>query len=243
MLLIGAGLLIRSMGYLRDVDPGFNPRNLVTLQLSAPPARYDTSARRAGVFQQVTDRLSGLPGVQSVSAINHLPLAGDLWTLGYEVVGRPSPPPGQGFGAVYRVVRAGYFQTMEIPILQGRDFTYRDNERTPAVVVINEIFSRRQWPDESPLGKQILYSEGNRNPLLLTIVGVVGNARQSDWTSGLDDEVYLPYSQRPSAFGLSYLTFVIRSATSAEALAGAIRKEIWSIDRNLPVSLCKRWRR
>jgi predicted permease len=234
VLLIGAGLLIQSLRHLNAVDAGFNTKNLLTFQVFAPPARYENGSRRGLLFQQVTDRLSSLPGVEAVSAINHLPLVGDIWNFGYQVAGRSAAPPGQGNSAAYRVVRPGYFHTMQIPILQGRDFTDRDNESTPAVVIINDFLGRRQWPGETPIGKQIILRDQANLPL--TVIGVTGNARQADWTGEVYDEVYLPYLQRTDAFGLSYLTFVMRTSVKPEALSETVTGGIWTIDRDLPVS-------
>jgi putative ABC transport system permease protein len=236
VLLVCAGLMIRTLRNLNLVDAGFNPRNLLALQVHAPAAAYDTAAKRVALFERVRDRLAGLPGVQSASAINHLPIGGDIWALGYDVVGRPAPPPGQGFGAVYRVIRTGYFETMQIPLLRGRDFTPRDNERAPAVVIVNEAMARQQWPGEDPVGREIVLREPNAEPVRMTIVGMVKNVIQSDWTGALDHEIYLPYLQRPNAFGLTALTFVVRTTADPEALAKSCEAAVRAIDRSIPVS-------
>src|SRR5262249_28316874 len=114
-----------------------------------------------------------------------------------------------------------------------RDFTEQDNEQSPAVVIVNEAMAHRQWPDENPVGKRIALGDDQKT---LSIVGVAKNARQSDWTSEPGDEMYLPYLQRPSAFGLKSLTFVARTAIAPDALAGAVRGELAKIDNRLPVS-------
>ncbi len=236
VLLVSAGLTIRTLRNLNVVDPGFNASHLLTLQVHAPAAAYDTAAKRVGLFEQVEDRLSAIPGVRSVSAINHLPVGGDIWAFGYDVVGRPAPPPGHEFGAVYRVVRPDYFVTMQIPLLRGRAFTARDDEHAPASVIVNEAMARQQWPGENPVGRQIVLREPDRAPLRMTIVGVVKNAIQSDWTGDLDHEVYLPYLQRPNAFGLAALTFVVRTKGDPGVLAISCAAAVRAIDRNIPVS-------
>jgi putative ABC transport system permease protein len=235
VLLVCAGLMIRTLRNLNLVDAGFNPRNLLALQVHAP-AVYDSAAKRVALYQQVRDKLAALPGVQAVSAINHLPIGGDIWALGYDVVGRPAPPPGQEFGAVYRVIRTGYFETMQIPLLRGRNFTTRDDQRSPVVVMINEVMARQQWPGENPVGREILLREPGQAPVPMTIVGVVKNVIQSDWTGAPDHEMYLPYLQRPDAFGLTALTFVVRTTTRAEALAKSSEAAVRDIDRNIPLS-------
>lgn len=235
-LLVCAGLIIKTLRNLNAVDAGFNPRHLLTFQMRAPAAEYDTARKRTILLERVQETLAALPGVASVGAINHLPIGGDVWTLGYDVVGRPAPPPGHEYGAVYRVVRTGYFETMQIPLLRGRDLTARDDERSPAVVVINEALARRQWPGEDPVGRQILFRGPDAEAVRLTIVGVVKNVRQSDWTGAPDDEVYLPYLQRPHAFGLTALTFVVRTTVDPEALAKSCDAAVRAIDRSIPLS-------
>jgi putative ABC transport system permease protein len=214
---------------LNSVDAGFNPRNLLTFDVSTAGTRHQAPA----LFQRVAEQVASVPGVESVGAINHLPIGGDIWTYGYTLEGRPSPPPGQGFGAAYRVVRTGYFRAMQLPLALGRDFTESDNEQSPAVVIINEAMARRQWPGADPVGKRIALGDTST---LLSIVGVVKNARQSDWTSEPGDEVYLPYLQRPNSAGLKRLTFVVRTRISPESLAGAVQAEVGKIDTGLPLS-------
>ncbi len=233
VLLVGAGLMIETMQRLYSVDPGFNPDRLLTLQVSLAGTPYDaTPEKRAALFHQVNDRLAALPGVSSASAINHLPLAGDVWTFGYRVEGRPAPLAGEGAGAVYRVVRSGYFETMQMPLLRGRTITDRDNGGSPAVVIINQALANRQWPKEDPLGKRIFISdEGPFN-----IAGVVKDARQGAWAGQPGDEVYLPYLQRPNAFGLTSLTFVVRTGIAPESAIRLVEREVASIDKDLPVS-------
>jgi putative ABC transport system permease protein len=236
VLLVCAGLMIRTLRNLNVVDAGFNPRNLLALQVHAPAAAYDTAAKRLALFQRVQEKLETLPGVRSASAINHLPIGGDIWALGYDVVGRPAQPPGQEFGAVYRVIRAGYFETMQIPLLRGRAFTARDDDRSPAVVIVNEAMARQQWPGEDAVDRQIVLREPNEPAVRMTIVGVVKNVRQSDWTGAPDHEMYLPYLQRPNAFGLTALTYVVRTAGEPEMLAKSCEAAVRGIDRSIPLS-------
>jgi putative ABC transport system permease protein len=222
MLLVCAGLLVRSLQHLHAVDAGFNPDHVLTFEAHAPEARFDSRLKRAVLFQRIETTLSSLPAVESVSAINHLPIGGDIWSFGYDIPGRPAPPPGHGYGAVYRVVRPLYFRTMRIPILRGRDVTIHDDEHAPLVVAINETMARHQWPGADPVGQQIVFREPNTPPLTLTVVGVVKDVRQSDWTGAVDDEVYLPYPQRPAAFGMNAQTFVVRTRGDAESVTAAI---------------------
>jgi putative ABC transport system permease protein len=184
----------------------------------------------------VQERLAAMPGVTSVSAINHLPLAGDLWTVGYTIEGRPAAAPGEGLSAAYRVVLPGYFRTVGLRLVEGRDFTAADTAISPNVAVINEAMAERRWPGESPIGRRIFLpgSGGVRPPI--TIIGVAANARQADWTSPPDDEVYLAHAQRAAEFGLAHMTFVVRSATDAHRTAAAIPREVAALERTLAVS-------
>jgi predicted permease len=125
---------------------------------------------------------------------------------------------------------------MQIPLLRGRDFTARDDDHSPAVVIVNEAMARRQWPGENSVGRQILFHGPDREPVRMTIVGVVKNVRQSDWTGEPDHEVYLPYLQRPNAFGLTTLTFVVRTMVDPEALAKSCETAVRAIDRSIPLS-------
>jgi putative ABC transport system permease protein len=229
ILLIGGGLLVRSFFRLVSVDPGFNPNNLLTMTISLAGSEHKTQPQRAAFFDRLLERVGSVPGVESVSAINHLPLAGDLWTLGFTIEGRPAPLPGEVQGAVYRIVRPEYFRTMGATLINGRDFTTRDNDKSPGVVIINESLARRYWPNENPLGKRITVGDDG----LREIVGIARDTKQGDWSAAAKPEAYLPHLQAASPRAL---TLVVRSAAEPFALAGAVQKEVWTIDRNLPVS-------
>jgi predicted permease len=236
VLLVCAGLMIKTLQQLGNVDAGFNPRHLLTLDVAAP-ASYDTPAARDALFRRVQEDVAAVPGVQAVGAINHLPIAGDIWTLRYDIPGRPAPPPGQEYGAAYRVIRTGYFQAMGITLARGRDFTEHDTEQSPAVVVINERLARHQWPGADPIGRHLTLSSAvSTGAAELTVVGVVRNVVQSDWTSEPNDEVYLPYLQRPAAFGLTTLTFVVRTTADPDILSRTISERVAAVDRGIPLS-------
>lgn len=237
VLLVSATLLMKTLHQLNAVDAGFNPEKLLTLQVYPPKAAYNTADKRANLFQRVSEQVAAANGVSSVSAINHLPISGDVWTFGYEVAGRPAPPPGKGFSAVYRVVRPRYFETMQIPLVSGRDFSERDNEHAPAVVIINQAMARHQWRGEDPVGREIRMSVGPKGAAqTLVIAGVVKNARQSDWTGEPDDEVYLPYLQQAESFGTQSMAFVVRTSVKPEALMDRLERNILSVDGTIPLS-------
>jgi putative ABC transport system permease protein len=231
MLLVGGGLMVRSFARLRAVDPGFSPDNLLTMTISLVGSEQSTGKKRIAFFNELLSRVDSLPGVQSASAINHLPLGGDVWTVPYFVEGRPKPAPGEKQGAVYRIVRPDYFRTMGATLLKGRDFTANDNDTSPPVVIINEPFAKRNWPNEDPLGKRIRVGGGDEE--LREIVGVVKALKQDQWTAEPNLETYLPHSQ---AAGPGGMTLVVRSTGDPLALVGSIENQVWSIDKNLPVA-------
>ena len=161
MLLIGAGLMIRSFAALQSVDPGIQ---------SAPRALDGGVGGRiaGGRTGAARDLLSPtpaagarLPGVESAGGINHLPLAGDLWGWPFTIEGRPKPRPGESPAAVYRIVMPGYFETMRLPLLRGRAITDTDDARAPGVVIINERAAGRYWPGQDPIGKRITFDDDN----------------------------------------------------------------------------------
>jgi len=231
MLLIGGGLMVRSFGRLRAVDAGFTPDRLLTMTVSLAGSEHSTPPKRVAFFTELLQRIDSLPGVQSASAINHLPLSGDMWTLSFTIEGRPAPGPGEKQGAVYRIIRPDYFRTMGATLLKGRDFTAHDNDGSPPVVIINEQFAERHWPNEDPIGKRIVVGDDDPNPR--EIVGVVKALKQNQWTAEPKLEMYLPHLQSPAPRAL---TLVVRSNGDPHALVAGIENQVWSIDKNLPVS-------
>ncbi len=231
VLLVGGGLMMRSFLRLTSVDPGFDPSGVMVLTVPLAGARYATDEQRAAFFKQLTTQVSTLPGVKSASAINHLPLDGDVWTFNFTHAGRPEPPGGERPSAVYRVVRPDYFRTMGAALQKGRDFTERDGATSPGVVIVNEALARRHWPGEEPLGKWITVGGGGINPL--EVVGVVGNVKQGEWSSEPKPEMYQPHAQAASPRSM---TLVIRASSGLTEMEPAVRREVWAIDKDLPVS-------
>ena len=236
VLLVGAALMGRTMLKLSAVDPGFRADHLAVATVSLAGTPYASAPARDPMFLRVRDRLASLPGVTAVSAINHLPLAGDTWTLGYTIEGRPVPAPGERSAAVYRIVQPRYFGVMDLPLLAGRDFTSADSASAPHVAIVNKAMADRRWPGESPIGRRIMLPGVSNVQTPITIVGVAANARQSDWTAAPDDEVYLAYAQRAGEFGLATLTFVLRTSIDPAAVAAVIPREVAELERSVPVT-------
>jgi len=241
ILLVGAGLMIRSFLALGRIDPGFDARGILTMTVSVAGSQESGPSRRAAFYQAMVSSVERLPGVVSASAINHLPLAGDLWGWSFTIAGRPKPPPGENPTAAYRVVLPGYFRTMGIPLLRGRDLAADDRRDGPGVVVINQWMAERDWPGQNPLGQRITFDNGQLHPYWLTVVGVAKNTVRDEWVARPWAEIYLPLLQTPgylerTSTAYSYLTLVVRGRGDPSSLAASVRKAIHSLDRTVTIS-------
>src|SRR5215471_16597446 len=234
MLLIGAGLMVRSFIALQQVDPGFNPNNLMTMVVSVAGSKESVPGRRAEFYQEMARRVRAMPGIQSAGVINHLPLAGDTWGWPFWIEGEPLPAPGEGPDAIYRVVLPGYFQTMGIPLMSGRDINETDTKNSGGVLVINERLADRYWPGQDPIGKRISLENPQKGASWLSIVGVVRNSKQEEWAARPEGEVFLPYLQNhyymESSNAFSYMTLVARTTGDAAQLAPSIESQVWAVD-------------
>lgn len=242
VLLVGAGLMIRSFVALMHVDPGFDPRNIVTMTISTTGTPEANPAMRQAFFAQALDRVRAVPGIEAASYINHLPLTGDRWGFNFSIEGRPKPKPGESPNATYRVVFPGYFHAMRIPLLQGRDISDADRKDAPGVVVINEYMAKTYWPGEDPIGKRI----STFGLPYVTIIGVVKNAAIDRWGAPPEEEFYFPFAQSSYATNPSShfgdLTLVARSSCAtgtrcdASTLSTPVVNAIRSVDRNVAIS-------
>jgi predicted permease len=241
MLLVGAGLMMRSFLALRGIDPGFDPRNVITAVVSVTGSAEAQPGRRALFFQSLVERIQRLPGVTAASGINHLPLAGDIWGFPFWVEGEPRPRPGEQHTATYRVVLPGYFRTMGVPILRGRDFTADDRLDSPGVAVVNQKLAGQYWPGEDAIGKRINLDAPGKPEAWLTVVGVAKDTVRSEWAAAPEEEVFLPYLQNRSYLEnpgshVVYLTLVVRTSGEASVLASAIRGTVGSLAKDVAVS-------
>ncbi|HUQ84164.1 MAG TPA: ABC transporter permease [Gemmatimonadaceae bacterium] len=247
MLLTGAGLAIRSFLALRAIDPGFDPRGVLTAVVSLKGTAEQPAGRRTAFHQSVLERVRQLPGVEAASMINHAPIAGDIWGFPFALEGRPMPRPEDTPAAAYRVVFPGYFRTMRLPILQGRDIAETDRVGSTPVVLVNEIFAKRWWPNENAVGKRITLDPGEPEPTWVTVIGVVKNAVRADWSAPAEEEMFLPYLQTRSYLEsdgghVAYMTLVARMACARgdhctpESLAPSVRQVVASLDRAVPVT-------
>ena len=242
VLLIGAGLLMRSFVKLRAIDPGFDPHNVLTMTVSLAGRPEYAGSNREMLYRSILGQVRAVPGVREVSMTNHLPIAGDQWSRTRSIEGRPLPEPGKELGAVYRVSRPSYFSTMRVPFAAGRDFRDRDSIGAPQVTIINERLARREFKNSvDAIGKRITIDDPRKNPTWRTIVGVVKDLKQYSWSDLPDDEVYIPFAQDKQFFEgteshFSVMTLVVRTDLDAATLARPVKSAIWSLDRNLPLS-------
>ncbi|MEK6285157.1 MAG: ABC transporter permease [Acidobacteriota bacterium] len=230
VLLIGAGLMIRSFVALLNVDPGLNAKNVLTLDIGLPRTKY-TGPQQTAFFEQVIARLQALPGVQSAGAVYPLPLSGAEEGMGFNIDGRQSVP-GQAFNAGPRWVSNEYFNTIGISLLRGREFTERDNAGSPRVVVINDAMARAYWPDEDPLGKRVSFDQINEAPNWREIVGVVRDVKHSAVDANSKPEMYFPFPQFP----LFFMTVVVRTTGDPLNLVAAARSEVLAVNADQPIS-------
>ncbi len=234
IVLVGAGLLIRSFLALVKVDPGFAPENVLTMNLNLPESRYQTPAQMIAFERQALDRLSNLPGSRAAGAIFGLPL-GDMNIQG-DIAVEGAPPPSSGALSLTpskHIVGGNYFRAAGIPLRKGRFFSQQDTASSPHVLIVSQSLARRFWPHSDPIGKRIDTGFGDAG--WYTVVGVAGDVKQS----GLDDStsfaLYLPYEQSPVPFLMSNMTLVLRTSSDPLSAVPAARRAIERVDPELPL--------
>ncbi len=232
VLLAGAGLMIKSFIEAFRTNPGFNPRQVLTAQVSLPSSRYGSPSKQATFFQQVTERLQNIPGVGSIAATTSLPLSAEPETAPFNIEGEPSLPPHKRPQARYYVTGPDYLRTMEIPLIKGRVFTDLDRAGAPPVVLVNDEFVRRFFPKGNALGQHISVDTGKgTSTVWREIVGVTGNVKEWFGQPGFNPQIYAPYLQAPSA----EMTLVVRTRSDPASLAPELRRTVWSVDKDQPI--------
>ncbi len=229
ILLAGAGLLIKSFLHLREIDPGFNPDNVLVMRISLPPGKYKQGEPRAQIYKQLLEQVKATPGVQSAGAVLSLPLGGDTFQVwrGIILEGRPMTPDEES-NAQHLPIVADYFQTLQIPLKAGRNFTDQDNMQNTKVAIVNETMARQLWPGESPVGRRFTVWRDEKFPR--EVVGVAGDTKQAiDQETG--PAVYVPYAQDA---GWGTLSLVARTASEPTSMAGSVREAIRAIDKGVP---------
>ena len=228
ILLIGAGLLMRSFLSLRGVKVGFNPHNLLVMNIALPPSRYATEAQTSGFFDRLVQQVQGMPGVRSAAVTAGLPLRPARYSP-LLPEGSPEVPLGQRPQFAIEAISPAFFKTMGIPLLRGREFTDRDREGAPLAGIINEAFASRFWPNESALGKRVVIGI-MKQPTM--VVGVVGNVKNIRLAVESVPELYYPVAQRPP----HSVNLVVRCEADPRALSRPVRSEILTIDKELPAT-------
>ncbi len=239
MLLIGAGLLLKSFLRLEQTETGFNPSGLLTLNLQLPASSYPEWPQVAEFYSQLLERIKTIPGVESADATAFLPLDKG-WPIAFEIPGQPPPQPGEEQRVQYHQVTPGYFGTMGIPLLAGREFREQEAASRPGVVIINEAMAQRYWPDEKPVGKHLINRARAIGPLArylpesfdIEVVGIVGNLKNRGLSQEAEPAMFFPQRQ----FAVRSMSLVVRAGGNPLSIVGAVRNEIRVADRNLPVS-------
>jgi predicted permease len=231
VVLVVAGLLIRSFILLQHVDPGFNPNNVMTLELTLSGDKYKDPAVVRAACRQLLENLEHLPGAVSAGGVSSLPLS-SMFAWGPITVEGRVPPPGEKFiNADERVVAGHYFETMQIPLLKGRLFNDRDTPDKPPVALVDEFMAEQLWPNQDPLGKRVSFGDLAAKPVWTTVVGVVGRIKQDTLDSDSRIAFYIPHSQYISRL----LNIVLRTTVDPNSLTSAVSHELHEVDRDLPL--------
>jgi len=231
VLLIGAGLLLRSLNALWRINPGYNTSNILTMRLQLPGLKYREDAERIRFFRDLTSRLDSMPGVQAAGAISYLPLSGLGAGTGFTIEGQPPPPAGQDYVTGVSVCDNGYLRALNVPLLSGRLFSEREMRERSNVVIVSQSLVRTYFPNENPIGKRLAIVM--TDPVIPTeIIGVVGDVRFEDITSAPRPTTYWPHPQL--AYGT--MTLTVRTAGDPLSFAPAVERMVRTLDKDQPVS-------
>jgi putative ABC transport system permease protein len=235
LLLVGSGLLIKSLQRLQRVNPGFDPRNLLTASVTPPRTKgYGQDENRARFFQRILEEIAKVPGVAAVAANSSTPLASFGLDFGFEIDGR-TPASGDRPEAFYSAISPGYFRAMDIPLLSGREFTERDDKDAPSVAIINETMARRYFPDGDALGKRLKIKHGNEEVVAHEIIGIARDTKQGSLGSKTEIEMFAPHLQRPW-----FLTvLLVRTHVPPESLVPAVQRAVAAVDKDQPIAQVK----
>lgn len=229
VLLVGAGLLLKSFVRLQNVDPGFNPHNVLTINLSLPVAKYPQGKPVSNFFQELQNRVAALPGVQAVGVTDILPLSGSKSDSSFAIEGLTSKvsPDEQ-----IRTGTPDYFRVVQTPLVAGRFFTAADTADSPSVTIVNQTMAKKFWANANAVGKRITFDNPRKNPKWVTIIGIVGDIRSSSLNEPAPPEYYLPHTQYP----YREMILTVRSKQEASALTSSIRREVAALDPDQPIA-------
>jgi putative ABC transport system permease protein len=227
MLLIGAGLMLRSLIKLQQVNPGFNPDSVLLMRISPNWSRHTTSEQNRLLLRRVLDKAQAQPGTLSVAIASTFPLNPIGITFGpfnrrFQIEGQPLAAGDPGPEADIRIVTPGYFETIRLPLIKGRTFTDQDKDKAPLIAMMNQSMARHRWGDEDPIGKRLTFDRGDN---WLTIVGIVGDVKQYGLGREATDELYIPMEQNPGGGNL-----LVRTASDPMSMAALMRDVIYEVD-------------
>ncbi|HUI40415.1 MAG TPA: ABC transporter permease [Terriglobia bacterium] len=239
VLMIGAGLLVRTFARLRSTDPGFEPAHLLTMALDLPGAKYQRGQDVLAFYQGLMDRLRQLPGVQSAAAGTSFPMVSTNWNHiftpeGYQPGARERAPLSW-----HTLVLGDYFQTLQIPLIRGRYFTAQDRAGSLPVVIVSAALARRYWPGQDPVGKRLKWGPPQSGDKWLTVVGVVGDVKLQELGEQMTLHTYEPYLQLPQVWSVGLgraLDIAVRAPADPAGLFSALRASVWGLDRELAIS-------
>jgi putative ABC transport system permease protein len=235
VLLVGAGLLIRSFNRLRQVDLGFKTDNLLTMRMVLPLPKYMKQETRRTFFDELLRRVNEIPGVEAAGINTYLPLSTSGMKFSFSVEGRTMPSDTNLPFAVYRVVNPDYFNAMGIPLQRGRVFDQRDNAESTPALIVNRRLAEQFWPGEDPTGKRLKIGPADSPNPWATVVGVVGDVRQVGLYGEQLSELYAPYAQERRSW-LAPRDLVVRTRGDAASVAAQVREAVWAVDKDQPVS-------
>ena len=237
VLLVGAGLMLRSLWALQRVQLGFDPSQVLTMRLSLPAASYQTPEQVVDFYNRLLDRVRALPGVRVAGAVRALPLGSTIGDFGLRVEGF-TPTPGTGAKGDWQIATPGYLEAMGERVIRGRGITADDKTDTMLVALVNEEMVRRYWAGRDPIGGRFQIGGGAPNRPFVTVVGIVANVRHNGITEGVKEKFYVPHTQWHKSVGnpIRSMTLVIKAQGDPRALANPVRQTIRELDANLPVA-------
>ena len=228
ILLIAAGLLLTSFARIQHVSAGFNPEGVLVAGLDVPPSKYPSGPKLVAFYNQLHERLQDLPGATSAALTDRVPLTGNIAPAPISIAGQPILPMGERATANRHLITPGLFRTLGVPVKQGRDFNERDTPDSPQVVIVNEAFVRKHFPNENPIGRTVITGMAQ---IPSEIVGVVGDIRATNLSSPPAPDYYLPALQRPEEF----TSIVVRTEGDPAAMTGTVRAALADVDPDIPL--------
>ena len=231
VLLVGAGLMVRSFTRMLEINPGFKTENVLTMRIDLPASRYSEPNKAASFYQRVLERTAALDGIQSVGAISHQPLSGFSRIAFFRLENLPPLDRKKDRPIPTGIVSGDYFHAMGILLQAGRLFDERDDADSPQVALVNQTFARRFYPNENPIGKHITYGCKEEQGLCRTIVGVVQDIKQESLIADVSPEIYVPYKQGP----INGMTLIVKTKSDPLNMVGALREQVFAVDRDQPI--------